>query len=189
MKKPTFLEGVGVAFGAALVGAVVAGSLGAVYSAGFVLKLVISGLSLAYSVYLLSRSRERVGRVTTFVSWSIGTVLIWMAAGGVPLFLAGHLLMIWLVRSLYFHSSAIPSLVDLGLVGFGLMAAIWAWLETGSAFATFWCFFLVQALFVLIPKRFGRRTSDAGLPNTTTDRFQQAHRAAEAAVAKLSGGR
>jgi hypothetical protein len=46
-----------------------------------------------------------------------------------------------------------------------------------------WCFFLVQALFIVIPKG-ARRTP--GAAQADEDRFQQAYRVAESAVRNLS---
>lgn len=189
MKSPSFIEGAGVGVVAAVAAAVVVGGLGAFYSAGFVLRLAIAGLALAYVVYLLMRSEQKVGRVTTMAAWMVASALLWLTGASLSLFVVTHLGMIWLVRALYFHGSLLAALADLVLVGFGLLAAVWAWLETGSLFVTTWCFFLVQAAFVAIPSMFAGRTANASKPTDSATRFQQAHRAAEAAVSRLSVGR
>ena len=91
-----------------------------------------------------------------------------------------------MTRSLYFYSSVLPALTDLMLSGLGLAAAVWAAGQTGSVFLSLWCFFLVQALFVVIPTRIRRRHSESSLGPDGLDRFQRAHRSAEAAVRRLS---
>jgi hypothetical protein len=53
-------------------------------------------------------------------------------------------------------------------------------------FLGIWCFFLVQALFVAIPKRINRKPGAVPAGHESADRFQHAYRAAETAVRKLS---
>jgi hypothetical protein len=60
-----------------------------------------------------------------------------------------------------------------------MAAAFWAYGHTGSVFIAIWCFFLTQALFVLIPAR--------GRPDRlTSPSFNEAHRAADQAIARLA---
>ena len=98
-----------------------------------------------------------------------------------------HIGLIWLVRSLYFYASVVSALTDLGLSGLALAAAVWAVTHTGSLFLAIWCFFLVQALFVAIPHALSGKAAPGIQPAADRDdRFERAHRAAEAAVRKLS---
>ena len=90
------------------------------------------------------------------------------------------------MRSLYYHSSVIPALMDLGLSGLGLAAGIWALVQSGSFFLGFWCFFLVQALFVAIPNSMQRNSKEPEWGSD--DAFHRAHRTAEAALRRLSAG-
>ena len=189
MKRPSFFEGVGVALAASAVGGVLFTVLATLFAGGFVLRVLIAGMGLLYVLYLLRRSHERVGRITTIALWLVAAGSIWLLDFGLPLYLAAHLGIIWLVRSLYFYSSLFAAAADLGLVAFGIAAAFWAVLATGNWFLGFWCFFLVQALFVVIPTRF-RRPGKRGVANPVVeDRFQHAHRVAEAALTKLSAVR
>lgn len=184
MRKPTFIEGVGVAMVASLAGSALYAALTTVFTSGGVLRLVIAGLGLGYVIYLLARTSERVGRVTTLAGWSVAAVAVWVLAPPLMLYLLIHLGLIWLIRSLYFYSSLLSALADLGLGGLALAGAVWSLVHTGSLLLALWCFFLVQALFVAIPPSLDRRPT-SGAP-ATDDRFQQAHRAAEAAVRRLS---
>jgi hypothetical protein len=112
--------------------------------------------------------------------------MLWFIQPPLLLYVCLHLGAIWLIRSLYFYSSALSALADLGLNGLSLAAAVWAVTRTGSVFLGVWCFFLVQALFVAIPKRIGRRPGTGQDGHDSEARFQHAYRAAETAVRKLS---
>ncbi len=186
MKQPTFFEGVAVALGASLIGSVLYTALTLVFAGGGVLRLLVAGIGFGYVAYLLSRSRERVGRITVLVAWALVAVATWLLEPALPLYLLVHVSFIGLIRSLYFHSSLLSALGDLGLTGLGLAAAIWAASHSGSLFLSIWCFFLVQALFVAIPSRLSREGRADRTERDSEDRFERAHRVAEAAVRKLS---
>lgn len=186
MKAPTFFEGALVAICASVAGSAVFALLTWVLARIHVLELVITVLCFAYVIYLLARSRERVGRMTVVAVWSIITLVMWLLSLPLPLFVLIHVGMIWLVRSLYFYASVLPALVDLALNGLSLAVGIWAGMHTHSLFLAIWCFFLIQALFITIPSHM-RGQSDKRYSGTDgTDPFEQAHRSAEAALRKLS---
>ena len=156
---------------------------------GSALRSTIALLGFAYVLYLIGKSGERVGRVTTIAFWVVATAAIWLA--GVPLgaFVLAHVGLVWLIRSLYYYSGVLPALVDLGLSVLGTTFAVWAAQRTGSAWLALWCFFLAQTFFVLIPASLSAHTqprldADDGLGD---DNFNRAQRAAEAAVRRLSG--
>jgi len=187
MKRPTFLEGVLVALAASLGAGVLGTALGTLFAGAGVLHLVTAVVGLSYVLYLLSRSPERVGRITTLVAWILAAGAAWGLGLPIGLYLLAHLGLIWLVRSLHFHSSLLAAVADLGLSGLGLAAALWAVLHTGSLLLGVWCFFLVQALFVVIPPRLSRRPfrpSPGAEGDEGDERFRQAERAADAALRK-----
>lgn len=186
MKQPTFIEGVAVALTASLAGGVLYTALNVAVPDIPVLRLLIAGTGLAYVVYLLGRTPERVGRVTAAATWLLLAGVLWFTQPPLLFYLCAHLGAIWLIRSLYFYSSALSALADLGLTGLALAAGIWAVTRTGSLFLGIWCFFLVQALFVFIPTSMQRKSAPAQASHTRADRFQHAYRAAETAVRKLS---
>jgi hypothetical protein len=126
MRRPSFLEGVGVALVASVAGALAYAALSLVGTPGAVLRLVVAGLGLAYLLYLLGRSAERVGRVTAVAAWTAAAAVLWLVKPPLGLYLLGHATAVWLVRSLYFHSGVLPALADLGLSGLGVVAAIGA---------------------------------------------------------------
>jgi len=186
MKQPTFLEGVGVALAASLVGSMLFTAMQVVLPGVPVLRLLIAGIGLAYMVYLLSRSPERVGRITAVAAWAVIAAVLWFTHPPLLLYVCVHLGTLWIIRSLYFYSSALSALADLGLNGLALAAAVWAVTRTGSVLLGIWCFFLVQALFVLIPKNVKRKPDTGQAGHVHEDRFQHAYRVADAAVRKLS---
>lgn len=183
MKPVSFFEGAGVALAASLGGSVIFIVLAGLFGAGGLFQLLVTGLAFAYLVYLLLRSPHRVGRLSTLALWLLVSVIGWLFVPSTLAYLAMQLCLIWLVRSLYHYHSVLSALLDFGLMALSLLAAIWAWHSTHSLFLSLWCFFLVQALFVLIPRRFSGRQAPAA---TQDDRFDRAHRAAQAAVRKLT---
>ena len=182
--RPGFLEGVVVALAASLVGSLLYAVLVPPLPSGPVLRLLIAGIALGYVIYLLRRSPERVGRITVLAAWVLAAAVIWLMGTPLVLYLALHLGLVWLIRSLYFYSSVLCALADLGLSGLSLATALWAAGHTHSLFLGIWCLFLVQALFTAIPVNLQRRSGDA-TPTPEQDRFDHAHRAAETALRKL----
>lgn len=152
---------------------------------GSVIRLVVPALGLAYLLYLMSRSKERLGRVTTLTLWSALAVVTWWLAPPLPLYLLIHIAAVWLVRSLYFYSGVIPALMDLGLNALSISAAVWAITRSGSVFLATWCFFLVQALFVVIPPTIKGKTMPERSTALDSENFERARRQADAALRQL----
>ncbi len=186
MKAPTFLEGVAVALAASLLGAASFAVLSALLPAALVLRVEIALIGLGYVIYLLRRSRERIGRITSLGVWALAAIAIWLGAPSLTTYIVGHVGLVWIVRSLYHYSSVLAALTDLGLGALGLIAALWAATVSHSVFLSLWCFFLVQALFAAIPKRLPRKPAGERRTPDHEDRFQRAHRTAEAALRKLT---
>ncbi|HET7133238.1 MAG TPA: hypothetical protein VFJ95_13360 [Gammaproteobacteria bacterium] len=186
-KRPSLGVGIGAGLVLSVGGAAVLTALWPLVGYGAALRAVVALLGLAYVLYVLSRSGERVGRVTTVVAWALAAALAW--ASGIPFvaYVLVHVGLIWLVRSLYFYSGVLAALADLGLSVLGAAFAVWAAHRSGSALLAFWCFFLVQAFHVLLPAAIADR---GGAPAQDTDlKFNRAHAAAEAAIRRLSAGR
>ena len=186
-RRPSLGLGIGVGFVLSVCGAAVLAALGPLVGYGAALRAVVALLGLAYVLYALGTSGERVGRVTTVAAWTLAAGLAW--ASGVPFvaYVLVHVGLIWLVRSLYFYTGVLPALADLGLSVLGAAFAVWAAHRSGSALLAFWCFFLVQALHVLLPAAVADRGSERA--NGADLKFTRAHAAAEAAIRRLSAGR
>lgn len=186
MKTPTLFEGILVAVISSFVGSLGYWILSALFANSLLIKLMISGLTLAYLLYLLSRSKDRVGRVSVVTLWSLMTISLWLFWPSITIFILFNLIAIWLVRSLYFYSSLFSSLADLALNGASVAIALGAASHTGSLFLTLWCFFLSQALFVLIPNTIQQKTTHLFAIIDNDADFNRAYQSAEAAVRKLS---
>ncbi len=186
MKKPGILEGTGVAMIASLASGVLGALLPLLVSQATSARIVIASLALAYLIFLLKRSKERSGRIIVMASWLIVTLSVSILDVSLLWFVLSQAATIWILRSLYFHSSVLPALFDLGLIVFGLTASAWAILQTGSMVIAVWCFFLTQSLFGLIPSFAGSDRSPADIKTNHLDRFHSAHRVALDAVRKLS---
>jgi hypothetical protein len=186
MKTATLFEGIFVAFLFSLISSVTYFALSSIFSDSFLIQLLITGLSFAYILYLLSRSKAPIGRITSVVVWTVAVIFLWFFSPPISVFLLIHLLMIWLIRSLYYYSSLFSSLLDFALNGLSVATAFWAANHTDSLFLTIWCFFLIQTLFVLIPQKLKHTTSNESSTLDSEAEFQNAYRTEESAIEKLS---
>ena len=185
MKRPTFFHGVIVAAVLGFFASVVVATLTPFVGLGAVFRLVIPALAFAYLLYLFSRSEERVGRVTMLAAWIALAAVTWWLAPPLPLYLLIHVAAIWLVRSLYFYSGVMPALMDLGLSALSVSATVWAITRSGSVFLATWCFFLVQALFVMIPPAVKRNQNAQRDTAAESKNFEHARRQADQALRQL----
>ena len=186
MKAPGLLEGIVVAIGASIGGGILTALLPVVSSEYTAIRILLSVLAIGYLLYLMKRSNEHTGRVLMLAVWLIATLGSLLLGTSLIYFALIQVAAVWITRSLYFHASVLPALLDLGLVGFGLVASAWAILQTGSVMTAIWCFFLTQSLFVLIPGFGSNRDTQGCFNPVEQDRFQSAHRVALDAVRKLS---
>lgn len=184
MTRPGFLEGAGVALALAVAGGVAFALLVPLLAGAFVLKGVVAAAGLGYLLFLCVCARVRNGRVVALAAWALATAATWALAPSLLLHLAAQAGVLWLLRVLLLGRGFVAALADLGLVALGLVAAGWALERTGSVGAAIWSFFLAVALAAFVPSRVPRRAArDA---DDAPDRFQQAHRAAEAALRALA---
>jgi hypothetical protein len=185
MKRPTFLHGVIVAAVLGFFASAVVATLTPFVGFGHVVRLVIPALGLAYLLYLLGRSEERLGRITTISVWSALAAITWWISPPLPMYLLIHVAAVWLVRSLYFYSGILPALMDLGLNTLSISAFVWAITRSGSVFLATWCFFLVQALFVAIPPALAKKRTQQRSTPAESEQFETARRQADQALRQL----
>ena len=183
MKRPGFIQGVLIAAVLAFVGGTVLAALTPFTGIGAAIRLLIPAVSLAYVLYLLRVSGERTGMVATVSVWCALSAITWWFAPPLPLYVLVHVGAIWLVRSLYFHSGFIAPVIDLALSAVAVSAFVWALTRTGSAMLALWTFFLVQALFIAIPKYVPRRREQAR--TASNEGFERARRQADEALRLL----
>lgn len=187
MNRLSFPEALALALLASLVGGLLFFALAPVFSAAFLLRVIVTAIGCANAIYLLSRSSRKVARLSAFTLWALlatnGFIFVDSLFGLIVL----HCFMIWLLRSVYFRASPGAALLDLGLCALSLVVAIRVFGHTGSLALAIWCLFLIQALVAMIPADFKRRsTSDYPLQMQQSDRFDRAWRSAERALRKLS---
>ncbi|MCH9671561.1 MAG: hypothetical protein K0U93_08955 [Gammaproteobacteria bacterium] len=186
MKRPSFLEGLGVALGASIAAGAVVAALGMVMPLYVAWTFVTAGLGFGYIAYLLSRAPSRTGRLTVAVVWAAMTGMLFVFGEPLIVHIAAQLGAIWLVRSLYFHSGVLEALADLMLLGLGFAAGLWAMQQSGSGFLSVWAFFLVQSLFTNLPMVRKTPARESSSPENSSEDFERAHRNAEAALKRLS---
>ena len=199
MSRPKLSEGILVAIILSLVVTAIFTVMSAFFPTRWLLQILIAGLSFSYVVYLLIRSTEKVGKLTVVATWGFISILTWMFSPSIIVTLFVHIGLIWLVRALYFYTSLLIALFDLGLTLFAMASAIWTLSYTHSLFLSVWCFFLLQSLFVLLPTDLSKRNTakklDRSKERTTTcektkkDPFEQAHQAAQTALRQLTAQR
>ena len=182
MKRPSFWRGVAVALVLSVIGAFTFTALEPLIGRGLGLRWLIAGLGFGYLIVLLNESQVSVGRIVTVVIWLVVTALLLVFDSALWLWLLVQVGLIWLVRCLYLHGSVLLALADAALNSLAVAASLATALHTHSLFLTLWTFFLVQALYVLIPK-LHVATAQA---KTDADGFEQAYRTAEAALRRLS---
>lgn len=186
MKSPGIIKGLIIAFFISLAAGIASLLFGSFVADATLFSLILGTSTLAYLVYLLKHSSARVGRVIVISGWALANIACWLF--DIPLIeqvliQAG---IIWLVRSLYFHTSIFAALLDFGLISAGLAASAWAISNTGSPATAIWSFFLTQSLFGWIPDLAKTQSGDAYDPHPGQAPFQSAHRVAVDAVRKLT---
>lgn len=194
MKRPAFSEGILVAIAISLAVTVLFTVLSSLFPTRWLLQALIAGVSFSYVCYLLIRSQEKVGRLTVIVLWGVISVATWLFAPSTIIALFVHVGMIWLVRALYYYTSLLVALVDLGLSLFAMAAAIWTLSYTSSLFLCVWCFFLIQALFVVLPidltSSVTKPKHDATMQSSSNDDvFEQAYVSARSALRQITTNR
>ena len=183
MNRPGFIQGALVAALLAFCGASLLAALTPFSGTGAATRIVIPVISLGYVLYLLRASGERTGIVVTVSSWSVLAIVTWWLAPPLTMYVLIHVCAIWLVRSLYFHSGFIAPLLDLGLSALAMSAFVWALTRTGSPMLAVWTFFLVQALFIAIPKVLPERRKQGAAASNAG--FERARRQADEALRLL----
>ena len=136
--------------------------------------------SAAYTLYLLSRSNERTGRIATVARVvrchdRLAAVFAEFVAA-VP-DLSGRLDLVRSARCTS-TSSTITALVDLGSSALALASRFGPRRVRSSLSLAIWCFFLVQALFVALPADVAAKARTRRRPDQP---FQRAQRSADAA--------
>jgi hypothetical protein len=180
--RPSLTHGVVAAAALAVAGAAVFAGLSLWVAPHLALRWVATLLAGTYAAYLLANTNQKTGRIVAVVCWCAAAIGLAAFVDSLALFLIAHSAMIWLLRTLYFHSSIVAALADLGLSALALAAAVWAAMSSASLWLAIWCLFLTQALFVLLPQLSASTVADDG-DNTE---FERARRSADSALRRLA---
>ena len=183
MKTPSFFQGVCVAFALALLALGVFSAFSWFVSIDELLKLTLAVVGGSYVAYLLRASPEKTGRLAISALWVISVIGVGIFVQRLGGYFVAHLLMIWLVRSLYFYPGVLLAIVDMALTALSAIAAVATLTHTHNIFLSIWTFFLGQALFVAIPSIIKTRCH-AGIDNPNR-RFQGAYRSAQSAIRRI----
>lgn len=185
MNTPSFWRQVGFGLLLSVMGGIVFAALRPLIGTDLVLRGLIVGLSAAYLALLLHDLRARIGLVVTLAGWALVTGLLVAFNPTLWVWLLVQALVVWLLRCLYRYDSLAAALTDAVLNGFALAMAMATARYTHSLFLTLWSYFLVQAIFVFIPRGRAGNASFAPEPEPD-DAFGQAYRTAEDALRRLS---
>lgn len=186
MKDLSFARGVAYALGFAFVSSV-AMVVAAQSSLSFHALVFLLVPSLSF-VYLLCIGQYRVrksGWISSLSIWCVFTFLLWLLSPSLTDYALLHVAAVSVMRGLFFHKNFASVLMDFTLSLFALGAAFWAVSHTGSIFLSVWCFFLVQAAFVLLPG-FSREASTDTDATANSQQFDMALRKAEEALRKVA---
>lgn len=191
-RLPTFLGEAAFGFVMSLVAAAVASALSFVMPAGVTARLIVAVLGLVLVLRTMAASTEKTGRIVTAAVWLAAAAGIWVTGVSLPAYIAVHVALVWLVRSLFLRSRLIEVGLDLGLTALALCFAVLAAVRTDSVFLATWSFVLIQALQVSIPGLASRMTTPAERETPISDPnrgFMDAFKAADEALHRIAGQR
>ena len=187
MKRPSILSGLAFALIATVFAVPVWWGLQTALPFSLAFRLTLLSASLAYCFYLLRTVQNRVGTLSlATANLVIGMVLCCLPVT-TPSVAGALAVVITLNRSLLFHRSLIAIAFD-GLVSLlGLILGSYLFAKMGSIPAVVWSFFLVQSLFVMIPRRLSEKAHPfpAREDEEQLDPFLRGQRQAEAALKQM----
>jgi hypothetical protein len=183
MKTPSFWREVLLALVISVGGAVVHNVLAGFIGRALSLRVVVLLVAMVYVLSLLRQSPLASGRVVAALAWLALSLLLVAFNPALTVWLLMQTAFIWLLRGLQGYDSLISAGMDALLSAFALAAAVTTATHTQSLFLTLWCFFLVQALAVFVPRRAPERRQAAAVPEND---FDASFRNAEAALRRLS---
>ena len=188
MSRPSFVEGIVLALIVSIAASFSYAVMTWVLSGFGAVQLLITMISFSYVLYLLIRSDEKIGRVVVMCVWVFVACSVWVLDVPLSLFCLSHLMMTWIVRSLYYYASIVSSLIDFALISLSLLFSTWAFYQTGGVFISIWSFFLMQSLFVWIPVQINplKKTKSSKING---NEFNQAFKNANVAIQKLTTSR
>lgn len=186
MKIDSFPSNVFAGFALAALSAATFYILSVFFPGVIALRVVISMVTFLYIGYLMLTINVKVGKIAVPVA-VIGVMAVAFFSGiSLSLYVALHLLVIWLVRVIYLHRPLIACL-DFFASSTSAVLAYLALSHTHSLFIASWSFFLLQAVTLsglfYIESSFVQRRDQKLLAD---EKFSRALRTAEAAFKRLN---
>jgi hypothetical protein len=184
MTRPGFWREAGVALALSIAGGLAWSALSWILSPAAAMRWVIAVLGMVYAVLQLRAFDTRVGRMLAVGLWLALNIVLFAFNPPLSAWLLAQATAIWALRCWAFHAGLFSAIADAVLGLFAVAAGVVVIHATHSVFLALWSFFLLQALFVLIPDTL-RSTPQASTPDNA-DRFDRARRSAEAALQRLA---
>jgi len=185
MKKFSLFEGVIIAALLSATGSLLYLIFTLVFSLHTSAQFSFSIIATLYAGYILARSSKPFGKLSLLTGWAGWVVAIWLINLSLIPFIIAHLLGLWLLRSVTYHSQLLPRVLDLILCAASFIIAFVALTSTNSLAFSLWCLFLTQALFSALPKHWQKKQKETH-DNKREARFNQAFNNAESALYKLA---
>lgn len=186
MTRPPLYEGIVLALLVSALFTLLFRVFSSFWAGQLAMSLLLAAMSLLYLLYLLWRSPIKIGRPTVVLIWFLVSLASAWLSPNLLITLFVHVTLIGLMRALYFYSSVLMAVLDLGLLSLSMAGSLWALISTQSLFLALWSFFLLQALFVLIPERIPRAADVSRKASPQPDGFAQAYQAAQAALRQIA---
>ena len=183
-KRPSFYEGILIAFLASIAGAV-SYSVALLFLGDGLLRIIIAVLSLSYVLYLILRSQRITGRVTAVGAWLTIAFVAWILPIPFILYVFIHVIMVWTIRTLFYYSSVFAAIQDLILNAAAVVIATWIFVSTSSLWLTLWGFFLIQACSTFIPNVIKKQRIN-NKSESQSNQFEHAFHRAQNALKKIT---
>jgi hypothetical protein len=186
MKNRTFSEGLVFALSAAIGIGLLHSAIAAGMALQDELRLWIGLPGLLYLLYLPASDDTAAGRLIMPAAGVLLVLAAWLLPLQPTMLLIAFTGLIWLTRTLLIHHGTAAVLADLAVSMAAAGAAIWALLQSGSLPLAAWSYFLLQALFSLIPRVTPSSPRQLRGEGTNQDAFLSAYRVALHAMEQLA---
>ncbi|MBA55412.1 MAG: hypothetical protein CMK89_13235 [Pseudomonadales bacterium] len=181
MKLNGFVANVILALLLSLLGASLLMVLGMWLATWMALLVVLSVLAGCYLLWLLYSHGNRRGISLVLLGWCVVGGVVFLLSGGALLALLGYTGLLWMTRSCLRYRKPLLALVDAAISLIAIVLSIWVAQNTHSFALACWAYFFTQSLVFFVPGYMIAKCPGAH----STDRFCQAQRNAELALARL----
>jgi len=144
-----------------------------------------------YLLYLLKHSKASFGKLSALSLLILANILMLYLWPTLLTYSVINIAFIWLVRTVYFHSSTVLMLFDFCACVLSFVLTIVVAFHSHSMFLCLWTFLLAQAFIMpaahSIQDRWFKKSKQTSVASSdVSQRFYQAHRLAEDALRKMA---